>query len=76
MVTNPIDEPGPRDGRAGGYRPRRGASTSVRRLLERLALIGVVTGDSDEVRVQKVTLTLAALIVTALSVVWVGTYLV
>ena len=32
-------------------------------------------GDSDEVRVQKVTLTLAAVIVTVLSVIWVGTYL-
>ncbi len=33
-------------------------------------------GDPDEVRVQKVTLTLAAVTVTVLSVVWVGTYFV
>ena len=50
--------------------------TGVRRLLERLALIGAVPGDPDEVRVQKVTLTLAAVTVTVLSVVWVGTYFV
>jgi class 3 adenylate cyclase len=43
--------------------------------LERLALIGVVADDSDEIRLRKVTLTLAAVTVTALSVVWVGTYL-
>jgi len=47
----------------------------IRRLLERLAGIGAAPGDSDEVRVQKVTLTLAALTVTVLSVIWVGTYL-
>jgi class 3 adenylate cyclase len=50
--------------------------TGIRRLLERLALIGAVSGDADEVRVQKVTLTLAAVTVTVLSVVWVGTYFV
>ena len=52
-------------GRAGGIRP----------LLERLALIGVAAGDPEETRVQKVTLTLAAVVVTAFAVVWVGTYL-
>lgn len=72
---NPADEPGPRDGRAAGPPHEPWAPTSVRRLLERFALIGVVPGDSDEVRVQKVTLTLAAVIVTVLSVIWVGTYL-
>jgi class 3 adenylate cyclase len=40
-----------------------------------VSLIGVAAGDSDEVRVQKVTLTLAAELVTVISVVWVGTYL-
>ncbi len=35
-----------------------------------------MSGDSDDVRVQKVTLTLAAVTVTVLSVIWVGTYLV
>jgi adenylate cyclase len=46
-----------------------------RRLFERLALLGVAPEDPDEVHVQKVTLTLAAVIVTVLSVIWVGTYL-
>ena len=48
---------------------------SIRRPLERLALLGVVPEDSDEVRVQKVTLTLAAVTSTVLAVAWVGTYL-
>jgi adenylate cyclase len=43
--------------------------------LERLALVGVVSTDSDEVRLQKVTLTLAAVTVTAFAVIWVVTYL-
>jgi len=47
----------------------------VGRPLERLAFVGVVRSDSDEVRLQKVTLTLAAVTVTALAVIWVGTYL-
>jgi adenylate cyclase len=47
----------------------------IRRLVERLAFLGVAPGDADEIRVQKVTLTLAAITVTVLSVVWVGTYL-
>jgi adenylate cyclase len=72
---NPAGEPGPRDDRAAGPPPESLAPTSVRRLLERFALIGVVPGDSDEVRVQKVTLTLAAVVVTVMSVIWVGTYL-
>jgi hypothetical protein len=66
----PVDEPGPRAGRAAGPSPKPWAPPSVRRLLERLALIGAVPGDSDEVRVQKVTLTLAAVIVRVLSVIW------
>jgi adenylate cyclase len=45
------------------------------RPIERLALIGVVSTDSDEVRLQKVTLTLAAVTVTVLAVIWVATYL-
>jgi class 3 adenylate cyclase len=40
-----------------------------------VSLIGVVPEDSNEVRVQKVTLTLAAITSTVLAVVWVGTYL-
>lgn len=51
------------------------ATTFARRLLDRLAVIGVAPDDSDEVRVQKVTLTIASETVTVLSVVWVGTYL-
>ncbi len=47
----------------------------VRNALERLASIGVLPGDSDEVRVQKATLTLAAVTVTLLAVIWVATYL-
>lgn len=47
----------------------------VRHLIERLAFIGVTLTDSGEVRDRKVTLTLAAVTVTALAVIWVGTYL-
>ena len=47
----------------------------VYRLIERLAFIGVTPTDSGEVRDRKVTLTLAAVTVTALAVIWVGTYL-
>ena len=47
----------------------------IRRPLERLALIGVMAEDSDDVRMQKVTLTLSAVTVTVLAVFWVGTYL-
>ena len=49
--------------------------SSIWRPLERLALIGVAPDDPDDVRVQKVTLTVAAVTVTMLAVVWVGTYL-
>jgi class 3 adenylate cyclase len=38
-------------------------------------MIGVHAADDDEVRLQKVTLTLAAIVVSALAVFWVGTYL-
>ncbi len=55
--------------------PRRDLPASIRRPLERLALIGVAPDDSDDVRVQKVTLTLSAVTVTVLAVAWVGTYL-
>jgi adenylate cyclase len=48
---------------------------AVWRLLGRLALIGVVSTDSDDVRVQKVTLTLSAVTSSVLAVVWVVTYL-
>ena len=74
-VSNPVDNLESRGGITAGGKRKTKVPTSVRRLLERLSLIGVTPGDSDEVRVQKVTLTLAAELVTVLSVVWVGTYL-
>jgi len=43
--------------------------------VERLANIGVLPTDPDDVRDQKVTLTLAAVMVTTLAVIWVGIYL-
>ena len=49
------------------------AAASVgRRYLERLVLLGVDPADDEELRLQKVTLTIAAITVTVLSVVWVG----
>jgi class 3 adenylate cyclase len=53
---------------------RTGVRASIRHALERISLIGVVADDSDDVRIQKVTLTLSAVTVTILSVFWVGTY--
>ncbi len=47
----------------------------ARRFVERLASVGVTPADTGEVRTRKVTLTLAAMTVTALAVIWVGTYL-
>ncbi|MCI0583973.1 MAG: adenylate/guanylate cyclase domain-containing protein, partial [Chloroflexi bacterium] len=47
----------------------------LRRHVKDLAFIGVAPADSDEVRVRKVSLTLAAVTVTVLAVFWVGTYL-
>jgi adenylate cyclase len=44
------------------------------RPLERIAFAGVAPDDSDYVRVQKVTLTVAAVMVTVLSVFWVAAY--
>jgi adenylate cyclase len=44
------------------------------RFVQWLALIGVTDHDSDETRAQKVALTLAASLITALAVIWVGTY--
>jgi adenylate cyclase len=71
-VTSPGGAPG---GRESSAPRRREIPAWIRRPLERLSLIGVVPDDSDEVRVQKVTLTIASEIVTVLSVAWVGTYL-
>lgn len=47
----------------------------MRHLIERLAFVGVTPTDSGEVRDRKVTLTLAAVTITALAVIWVGTYM-
>jgi adenylate cyclase len=47
----------------------------IRRLVERLAFAGLAPSDSEELRIQKVSLTLAAVTVTTLSVIWVATYL-
>jgi len=47
----------------------------IRDLVEWLAFVGVAANDSEEIRVQKVTLTLAAVSVTVLAIIWVGTYL-
>ena len=44
-------------------------------LVERLAFVGVAPGDGGDVRDRKVALTLAAVTVTALAVIWVATYL-
>jgi class 3 adenylate cyclase len=52
-----------------------GGPAAIRHVLERLSLIGVTAADSDEIRLQKVTLTLAAITVTVLAIGWVGTYL-
>ena len=49
--------------------------SGIRGLVLRLALLGVAPNDPDEIRLQKVTLTVPAITVTVLSVAWVGTYL-
>jgi len=49
-------------------------SSALVRPLRALAFAGVAEGDPDSLRAQKVALTLAASLVTALAVVWVGTY--
>jgi hypothetical protein len=49
--------------------------SSVVRLIGRLAFIGVAETDSDSTRAQKAALTFAALCVTGLALIWVGTYL-
>jgi class 3 adenylate cyclase len=74
-AINPSDRPS-QAGKAGTRRaPTDRALTALRRPLERIALVGVASTDSDNVRLQKVTLTLAAATSTVLAVIWVGTYL-
>jgi adenylate cyclase len=48
--------------------------SSVRRVVRRLAFVGVATKDPDETRAQKAVLTLAAALVTILAIIWVATY--
>ena len=55
--------------------PHLGGPAAIRHALERLSLIGVTAADSDDIRLQKVTLTLSAITVTVLAIGWVGTYL-
>jgi adenylate cyclase len=50
--------------------------SSVARWIWSLAFVGVSDTDDDAIRAQKAALTLAASLITALAVVWVGTYLV
>ncbi len=49
-------------------------SSDLARFVQWLALLGMTDSDPDEPRAQKVALTLAASLVTALAVIWVGTY--
>ena len=60
--------PAPRDVGPGILR-------SVRRVLGRVAVLGVLAGDSDLQRLQKSALTLASLVVAILAFIWVGVYL-
>ncbi len=48
--------------------------SSVLGLVRRLAFVGVATSDPDAIRAQKAALTLAAALITALAIIWVGTY--
>lgn len=73
--TNLLVGPGRRPAGAAGRAPWPRTAATVGRVMERFALIGAVADDSDEVRVQKVTLTIAAVTVTVLAVIWVGAYL-
>ena len=52
-----------------------GPTSAARQFVERLAFLGIQAAYDDELRVQKVTLTLAAIMVSVLAIVWVGTYL-
>lgn len=48
--------------------------TSLVRPIRRLALVGVAETDTDNTRAQKAGLTLAAVLITLLAIIWVGTY--
>lgn len=49
-------------------------SAGLARLVRRIAFAGVADTDEDDIRAQKVALTLAAVLVTGLAVAWVATY--
>jgi adenylate cyclase len=74
-VIGPRQAAGEDRGLAPAASSGHGTRARIRRAFERLAHLGVAPGDSDEIRLQKATLTLSAAVVTVLSVVWVGTYL-
>lgn len=79
----PVEDPKPppltsaaaRSGRETAPSLKRKRPSPIWRWHERLSRIGAVPEDSNEVRVQKVTLTFAAITSTLLAVIWVGTYL-
>lgn len=48
--------------------------SSLVRVIRSLAFVGVTAFDTEDLRAQKATLTLAALCVTGLAFIWVGTY--
>ena len=51
-----------------------GLRSSLVQLIRRLAVLGVAESDTEQTRAQKAALTLAAVLVAVLSIVWVGTY--
>jgi class 3 adenylate cyclase len=51
-----------------------GLRSSLVQLVRRLAFLGVAESDTEETRAQKAALTLAAALITVLSIIWVGTY--
>ncbi|MBI2762364.1 MAG: adenylate/guanylate cyclase domain-containing protein [Chloroflexi bacterium] len=59
-----------------GIDPPASGTPTIRQMLVRLAMLGVLPGDTDAMRMQKVALTLASVTVTLLALVWVGVYLV
>lgn len=48
--------------------------SSLVHVIRSLAFVGVTASDTEDIRAQKATLTLAALCVTGLAFIWVGTY--
>jgi class 3 adenylate cyclase len=82
MTSSKVPLPATRTTTASDVRVEPRAPSSIHRLASacwrlvyRLSVIGVSPGDPDVVRGQKITLTLAAVVVTVLSFLWVGAYL-